>query len=220
MRPILVSSLALAALVSAALPARAADTVPASEASEQVGRTVTVCGTVASASHFDRLKGEPTFLNFDRPYPDQDFTVVIWGETNSKFDRPPHELFRNKDLCVTGRVEMYKGKPQITVRDPGQIAVTSESFDAGALRYEDRVLMKAMLAGLGYPVDEGTGAWSRADDDALGAYRAASGAGEGDTGLFRALAASVDSLDAEARGRVLKLVLLNLAQRGGPEGSR
>jgi hypothetical protein len=25
-------------------------------------------------------KGKPTFINFDKPYPNQDFTVMIWDD--------------------------------------------------------------------------------------------------------------------------------------------
>ena len=30
-------------------------------------------------------KGKPTFINFDKPYPSQDFTVMIWDDDRAEF---------------------------------------------------------------------------------------------------------------------------------------
>ena len=50
-------------------------TISAAEASKHVGEKATVCGVVASASYASRTKGQPTFLNLDKPYPDAIFTA-------------------------------------------------------------------------------------------------------------------------------------------------
>ncbi len=149
--------------------------IPASEAAAHVGEKATVCGTVAGAAHFDRLRGEPTFLNFDRPYPAQSLTVVIWGENNRKFERPPHQLFSGKDICVTGTIETYKGKPQIEVRDPSQITVIAPLFDADRFSAEERVLLKAILSGLGHPADIGSATWDAEADQSLRDFQRAPG---------------------------------------------
>jgi hypothetical protein len=52
----------------------------AQEAGQHVGEQATVCGAVVSAHYATRSKGRPTFLNFDEPYPNPVFTVLIWGE--------------------------------------------------------------------------------------------------------------------------------------------
>jgi DNA/RNA endonuclease YhcR with UshA esterase domain len=95
-------------------------------ASQFIGQKATVCGTVASATYAARSKGQPTFLDLDRPYPSQIFTVVIFGSDRSKFDKPPEKQFRSKRICVSGLVELYKGKPEIIVHDPRQIMIQSE----------------------------------------------------------------------------------------------
>ncbi len=196
--------------------ALAADEVPSREAARHIGKTVTICGPVAGASHFARLKGEPTFLNFDRRHPEQTFTVVIWGKDARRFPRRPHLMFADKHVCVTGTVETYQGKPQIVVRDPAQIVVAEQTFAADLFTREERILLKALLRELGHETDPGDSAWDPAADAALRSFQAQAGlaeAGERNPQTLRALAAAVDALDAEARGRVLKLVLLNLAQR-------
>jgi hypothetical protein len=45
-----------------------------------VGQVVTVCGHVASARYASDSKGQPTFLNLDKPYPNHVFTAVNWGQ--------------------------------------------------------------------------------------------------------------------------------------------
>jgi len=44
------------------------------EAAKHIGEKATVCGVVASARYASRSKGQPTFLNLDKPYPNQIFT--------------------------------------------------------------------------------------------------------------------------------------------------
>jgi hypothetical protein len=66
------------ALLGFCCPAIFADqTLSAFEAAQRTGQRATVCGVVASARFSQRSRGEPTFLNFDNPYPDQDFTVLL-----------------------------------------------------------------------------------------------------------------------------------------------
>ena len=142
--------------------------------------------------------------------------MVIWGENNRKFERPPHLLFARKEVCVTGTVVNYKGKPQIEVRDPGQITILAPRFDGERFSYEERILLKAMLAGLGHPCDSGSGQWDRGADDALRAFQRETGLeaeGERSPQTLRALAEAVDRMAPGEPARVLKLLLLNLAQR-------
>jgi hypothetical protein len=96
------------------------------DAQKYIGKEKTVCGTVASANYAIRSRGRPTFLNLDQPYPNQIFTVVIWGSDRNNFKNPPETFFRGKTICVTGIIESYRGKPEIIVRSPDQITVKSQ----------------------------------------------------------------------------------------------
>jgi DNA/RNA endonuclease YhcR with UshA esterase domain len=100
--------------------------INAIDAHKYVGMEKTVCGTVASVTYAIRTRGKPTFLNLDQPYPNQVFTVVIWGSDRNKFKNPPELFFKRKRICVTGMIETYRGKPQIVVRGPDQITVKSQ----------------------------------------------------------------------------------------------
>ena len=90
------------------------------EAASHVGESTTVCGLVASATHAARSRGAPTFLNLGKPYPDQIFTAVIWGDDRTKFGSPELAL-RGKQICVTGEIRLYRGRPEIILRDPKQL---------------------------------------------------------------------------------------------------
>ena len=113
--------LILAAWVAAGLPATAAPSpLPAPEAQRHVGEHATVCGIVASTRYSPKTKGQPTFLNFDAPYPKQIFTVVIWGGDRPKFGTPETTLMGRR-VCATGTIQLYRGTPEIVVSDPRQL---------------------------------------------------------------------------------------------------
>lgn len=97
----------------------------ASEAKEHYGESATVCGEVVSGRYAQSSKGQPTFLNLDQAYPNQVFTVVIWGDERQKFGAPEND-FKGKRICVSGKITAYDGKPEIVAVDPKQIAVESK----------------------------------------------------------------------------------------------
>jgi DNA/RNA endonuclease YhcR with UshA esterase domain len=103
----------------------AADTIPTAQAKEHIGQTATVCGKVASARFLESSNRQPTFLNFDKAYPDHTFTAVIFGDSRAKFGKP-EEQYLQKDVCVTGEIKNYNGKPQIELTDPKQVRVDSK----------------------------------------------------------------------------------------------
>jgi len=108
---------ALAAQTSIAV---AADLLTAQQAAEHVGETATVCGLVVSANYATKSKGQPTFLNFDQPYPNQIFTVMILGSDRPKFGTPERS-FMGKRVCATGEITQYRGKPEIIATSPNQL---------------------------------------------------------------------------------------------------
>jgi hypothetical protein len=124
--------------------------ITASEAENHIGERATVCGKVVNATYAASSQGQPTFLNLDEPDPYPVFTVVIWGADRPKFggsrsiqlskpglvlwepDRvklgppqAPEVAYRDKRICVTGRIESYRGVPEIVARSSKQIAVQS-----------------------------------------------------------------------------------------------
>jgi hypothetical protein len=112
-----------AGLLSAGLSfsAAAAD-LSSQQAASHIGETATVCGLVASANYATRTKGQPTFLNLDKAYLNQVFTIVIWGSDRAKFGAPEVQ-YLGKRVCATGQIQSYKGKPEIVANDPKQLTL-------------------------------------------------------------------------------------------------
>lgn len=108
--------------VAATRPDLPPGAIRAVEASARVGESATVCDFVASATHL-RSGRRPTFLNLGRPFPEHDLTVVIWGADRARFDAPPEDEYRNAWICVTGEITVYRGRPQILVRQPAAIRI-------------------------------------------------------------------------------------------------
>jgi len=92
----------------------------AAEAKNHVGEKVTVCGKVVSTRFVSASKGQPTFLNLDKPHPKEIFTILIWGTDRPKFGKP-EDTYRNKDVCVTGTITNHLGRPQIMASALSQI---------------------------------------------------------------------------------------------------
>jgi hypothetical protein len=92
------------------------------EPKDHIGGTGTVCGEVVSTHYAARSRGQPTFLNLDEPYPRQIFTIVIRGSDRAKFGEP-ESTYRDKSVCVTGRIREYRAVPEVVASDPGQIKI-------------------------------------------------------------------------------------------------
>ena len=99
-----------------------AASLSAEEAASHVGEQATVCGKVASSRYAATTRGKPTFLNLDKPYPNPIFTALIWGGDREKFGTP-EQKYRDKQVCVTGKITEYRGAPEIAVSDPQSIDV-------------------------------------------------------------------------------------------------
>lgn len=112
----------LVCLLFATFPVLAQKTFTAAEAKQHIGERATVCGDVASTHYAARSRGNPTFINFDKPYPSEVFTLLIWGTDRPKFGEP-EETYRSKHVCVTGPIGEYRGTPQIVAHDPSQVQI-------------------------------------------------------------------------------------------------
>jgi len=92
------------------------------QAASHVGDSVHICGKVYGVNFFNTTSTSLTFINIGAAYPNQLLTAVIAKETRATFEKTPEELFENKTICVDGKIELYKGKPQIVVTDKKQIS--------------------------------------------------------------------------------------------------
>jgi micrococcal nuclease len=91
------------------------------------GDTVTVSGRVFSAKHLQGSATSPTLLNLGAAYPDQLLTVVIESKDRPNFMQQPENFYAGKEISVTGKVMLYKDKPQIVIQRKEQIRVTNDN---------------------------------------------------------------------------------------------
>jgi hypothetical protein len=97
-----------------------AEPISPDEAAKHAGETATVCGIVAGAKYAAQIRGGLTFIDFGKPYPNSSFTAVIFAADRAKFGTPEKGL-AGKQVCVTGRIEMFSSKPEIVLTDPKQL---------------------------------------------------------------------------------------------------
>jgi hypothetical protein len=95
--------------------------IKAEDAIHHDGEFVQVCGFIAETTYVRGDKGKPTYLNFHKPYPKQNFSVIVWREDRKNFDFAPESL-EGYQACVYGQVVVRKSRAQMTIRLPDQIA--------------------------------------------------------------------------------------------------
>jgi hypothetical protein len=84
-------------------------------------KDTTICDKVFDGKFLESSR--ITFLNLGGSFPNQKISIVIKGTDRDKFKAPPEKLYTGRTICVKGRVEIYKGRPEIVVTDPGQIVI-------------------------------------------------------------------------------------------------
>ena len=99
-------------------------TIDITEAASKVGDSVTICTKIYGGRFMENSKGAPTLLNAGASYPNSLLTIVVPGDSRKIFDFKPEEYYKDKDICVTGIIELYKEKPQIVVTKASQIVET------------------------------------------------------------------------------------------------
>lgn len=92
------------------------DYIQASQASAYIGQHKRVCGLVAGW----REISAGLFINFDRPYPNDAMSAVIWRDQLNKIGRPP--LTDGQTICISGLIQKYRNKPQIEINHRAQIS--------------------------------------------------------------------------------------------------
>ncbi len=101
-------------------PPQQMNAITSSDAKRHVGERARVCGVVASIYEPRRSKRNPTMLNFDQPYPQTEFTAIIWQQHRPAFG-DVRALVKQR-VCVTGWVRAYRGRAQMTLQTSEQMS--------------------------------------------------------------------------------------------------
>ena len=85
--------------------------------------SIVVCGTVVSTKR--SAKGN-VFLNFDKAFPNQIFTVSIFKDKLLNFSYDPDEELLGKTICVEGKVTDFNGTPSMSISSESSIRMLSD----------------------------------------------------------------------------------------------
>src|SRR5665213_3528655 len=88
------------------------------DAKNHVGENVRICTKIFGGKFFER--DTLTLLNAGAYYPNAPLTIVIRAGARKDFNKP-EEHYKGAEVCVTGKIEMFKNKPQIEVTSKTQL---------------------------------------------------------------------------------------------------
>ena len=110
-------ALALAGVALAVAVAQSQRTYTTLEAGDHIGETAAVCGNVTGTQ---RSAHGNVFMNLDRQYPNQAFTVYVPSASADAVGNV--SSFDGEDICVTGKIALDDHKPEIVVTRKDQIS--------------------------------------------------------------------------------------------------
>lgn len=102
-------------ILACSLAGHAQQEINIADVAKHEGDSVKICTRIFGVRYFENGKGAPTLLNAGAKYPDAPLTVVIYGESRPAFKNKPEEFYVDKNVCVIGRISMFKGKPQLVL---------------------------------------------------------------------------------------------------------
>ena len=102
-------------------------TIDVKDAQNHIGETIKVCTKIYGGKYNESSKTAPTLLNAGGEYPGNPLTLVIWADKRANFKNAPEVFYKGKDVCITGKVQMYKGKPEMIITKEEQIELTTGS---------------------------------------------------------------------------------------------
>ena len=94
--------------------------IPWDLAAGHVGEHATVEGSVSRTFN----SGKACFLNFHNNWT-RYFSLVIFENVFHRFEMKPEVYYLNKKIRVTGKIKLYRGRPEMVVNHPDQIRIIS-----------------------------------------------------------------------------------------------
>jgi len=110
-------------LVVTTVAAQAQQQVSIDSLRQHIGDSVTVCTKIFGGIYLERSNGTPTLLNAGAAYPNSPLTIMIGPDARSLFKEAPETFYKDKNVCITGKVILYKEKPEIIIYQEKQIEV-------------------------------------------------------------------------------------------------
>lgn len=101
--------------------AQAQSQIATNKAAFHLNESVMACGPVVEVQELTRR----TVLNFDRPFPEQSLSILVWDDKKSIFENHFGKLtsLSGKKLCANGVIQEYHGNLQIKMKNPSLLRV-------------------------------------------------------------------------------------------------
>ncbi|MEE9117019.1 MAG: OB-fold nucleic acid binding domain-containing protein, partial [Calditrichia bacterium] len=94
------------------------DIIPWDIAGNYIGKYMSVEGKIARTHN----SGKACFLNFHNNWT-RYFSLVIFDNVFHRFPEKPEEFYLDKFVRVTGKIKMFRGRPEIVLNSPEQIEI-------------------------------------------------------------------------------------------------
>ena len=96
------------------------------EVRNHIGDSVKLMAKIYGGKYFETANNAPTLLDVGAHYPNSPLTLVIYEDVRKQFKNAPERWETGRNEGRTGKIELYKNKPQIVIHNTNQI------YDAGA----------------------------------------------------------------------------------------
>lgn len=103
------------------VPSFAQQQIKVDEAKNHAGDSVKICSKIYDTKYFKTSKDPITLLDMGDKYPNNPLSIVIPADARKLFKSPPEEYYKGAQVCVTGKIQIYKDKPEIVISSPEQI---------------------------------------------------------------------------------------------------
>lgn len=110
-------------LAAICLLAKAQQQIKIEDAAQHEGDSVTICDKVYGGRYMVNSKSAITLLNVGAKYPNALLTILIKPENRAAFTNKPEEFYINKEVCITGKIILFKGKPEIELYSEKAIVI-------------------------------------------------------------------------------------------------
>jgi len=101
-------------------PPKASEKIPATQAKNHIGSEKIVTGRIVEVNKAEKL----VRLNFEKPFPKQSFTAVIFAGKTNLF--PDIEKLKDKSVEVSGKITDYNDRPQIVLLSTNQLKIVEK----------------------------------------------------------------------------------------------
>jgi DNA/RNA endonuclease YhcR with UshA esterase domain len=116
------------AFIMLAFSCQAQKRIAAKDAANHSGETLMICDKVYAT---EVVEGQNMTLLYLGSETGQYLTALVKGPENARFKWHPERDFKGREICLTGKIVNYKGKPAIYVDNASQLKVDIGTAEPG-----------------------------------------------------------------------------------------